>query len=578
MRNPARRQFMKQLAALIAAGCLPPSLLAQSSPPRPPLSLPLSALRDHYEVVVIGSGYGGSVMAARLARGRRLCVLERGREWAPADFPDGLAQILGQVRSGIKPLGLFDVHVGTSLGVLTGSGLGGTSLINANVVIAPDRDIFGNWPEAIRRDYLSGAMNHYERRVRDMLAAVPVTEADRLRKNWFHRSTSLARLRAGANVTPHASPLAVNLHRYQNEPNAQGVWQAPCSFCGDCVTGCRVGAKNTLDVNYLPLARNEGAELFAGVEVDWIERRPDGSWRLHLIEHPPGQLQRRRTLQADQVIVAAGALGSSQLLLRSGAQGLPLSPALGTRFSTNGDLLGFGYDSAVQTNIMGFGIDTPPTDEQRVGPTITTVADYRGIPTIMDRFIIEEGAVPSGLVDAARLALPLVAGRMPDFPMRQRVERDLAHRRTDGALNHGMVYLGIGHDSAGGRVELDRFGNATVNWPGLMQEPFVARQRAEMAQQAAVFGGTYIDGTLANGQFNGELITVHPLGGCPMADSVDNGVVNADGQVYDPAGHSGAVHRGLHVVDGAILPGSIGVNPLLTIAALAERAAAHYRV
>lgn len=575
-----RRQFMAAMGGLIAGAALPPGLAqAAALPPRTALSSPISELSGDYDVLVIGSGYGGAVMAARLAPGRRLAVLERGKEWAPTDFAAGLVDTLAQFRSAARPLGLFDYRIGGTVDVLSGNGIGGTSLINANVVIAPDRDIFARWPAAIQSAYASGAMDAYEERVRAMLGADSVVEGDALRKSWFHTSNTKARQRAGVAVTPRALPIAVNLRRYNGQQNAQGVWQNLCTHCGDCVAGCRTGAKNSLDVNYLPLARSAGARIFSRIDVDWIERLADGRWRVHYLLRPESGAAVTGMVTAASVVLAAGSLGSTQILLRSRGHGLPLSPALGTRFSTNGDLLGLAYNTRIQANIMGFGGGSAPFGQKRTGPTITTAADYRGGGRPPEqRYLIEDAAVPSALVDAMRLAMPLAAGGIFDVPGSQRIARDALGRRSDGALNHSMVYLGIGHDSAGGRVELDGNGNARVVWPNLMQEPFVARMRAEMNAHAQAFGGKYADSPRASAIFGGAMTTVHPLGGCPMADRVEDGVVNADGEVYNPNGGAQAVYPGLRVADGAIAPASLGANPLLTIAALAERAAERYRI
>jgi cholesterol oxidase len=567
-----RRQFMAAMGGLIAGAALPAQ--AAPLPARTPLSRPPAELGGPYDMVVIGSGYGGAVMAARLAPGRNLCVLERGKEWTPTDFASGLADTLAQFRSPTKPLGLFDYRIGASVDVLSGNGIGGTSLINSSVVLAPDRDIFARWPQAIQGAYASGAMDLYEQRVRDMLGVDAIAEGDALRKNWFHLSSAKSRQRQGAVVTPRPAPIAVNLRRYQGQPNAQGVWQAACTHCGDCVAGCRVGAKNSLDVNYLPLARSAGAKIFARIEVDRIERLADGRWRVHYLFRPDAGPAIAGQLVATSVILAAGALGSTQILLRSRGHGLPLSPALGTHFSTNGDLLGLAYNTRVQTNVMGFGTGAPPFGENRAGPTITAMADYRGAAVAIDkRYLIQDAAIPSALVDALRIAMPLAAGATLDFPALQRIARDATARCSDGALNHSMVYLGIGHDSASGKVELDAAGNARVVWPGLMQEPFVARMRAEMTQHALAFGGKFANSPRNSPIFGGAMTTVHPLGGCPMGERVEDGVVNADGQVFNP---NGGVYPGLRVMDGAIAPASIGANPLLTIAALAERAAERY--
>lgn len=570
-----RRDFTAALGVSVAAASLPavggqPSAVGQ----RQPLSRPANQLEATYDLVVVGSGYGGAVMASRLAPGRRVCLLERGKEWLPSDFKTGLADTLAQFRSSERPLGLFDYRIGETVDVLSGSGLGGTSLINANVVIAPDRDVFARWPASIQTAYASGSMDVYEARVRAMLDTDAIAEDDLLRKNWFHRSS--ARVRQAAGARPRSLSLAVNLRRNAGQSNAQGVLQNPCTHCGDCVAGCRVGAKNSLDVNYLALARNAGAQIFSRIEVEWLDRLPNGHWRVHYLSRQDGQAPVRGQITAASVILAAGSLGSTQILLRSQAQGLPLSVALGTRFSTNGDLLGFGYNTEVQTNIMGFGTGAPTAGVPRVGPTITAAADYRGDAIVDRRFLIEEAAIPSALVDAMRLVLAPAAGVSLSFSATQRMARDAQGRRADGALNHSMVYLGIGHDSASGRVELNSQGNARVSWPGLLQEPFINRMRAEMMQHAQLFGGKFMDSPRTSPIFGGAVTTVHPLGGCPMADQIGDGVVNAMGQVFNPNGPAHTVYPGLRVMDGSIIPASVGANPLLTIAALAERAADYY--
>jgi cholesterol oxidase len=156
------------------------------------------------------------------------------------------------------------------------------------------------------------------------------------------------------------------------------------------------------------------------------------------------------------------------------------------------------------------------------------------------------------------------------------VARDLLAARTDGALNHSMVYLGTGHDSATGRILLDMNEQARVHWPELASEPFVGRIRSEMERHVQVFGGRHVDSPRSGALFGGALTTVHPLGGWPMADRSTEGVVNADGQVFNPRGGPTAVYPNLRVVDGATAPAFIGINPLLSIAALAERSAERF--
>lgn len=565
--DSSRRHFLAATCAVAAGLCLPRGAVA-AAPARTPLSRPLEQLRSQYSTLVIGSGYGGSVMAARLAGAAPLAVFERGREWLPQDFPDTSGAVVRELRSDAAPLGLFDYRAGSDLDALVGNGLGGTSLINANVVIAPDRDIFGAWPAAIREAYQSGAMDVHEQRVRTMLAVEAVGETPALRKHQMHASTTARRRRAGAAVDFRRLDLAVNLSRHAGTANAEGVVQMPCRLCGDCVSGCRTGAKNTLDVNYLRMAARRGAEIYTRIEVEHIERA--GSlWRVHYLARPAGAPVRRGSVLAARVVVAAGALGSSQILLRSAAMGLALPSALGTRVSANGDYLGVGYNSAVQTDSLGFGEASPLFDMRKVGPTITGAAQYTAANP-SQRFLIEEGAWPRALTDALRLLLPATSAA-PDVPASQRELRDIAGARANGALNHSMVYLGIGHDSAGGRIVLDTGGQARIRWPGLSSEAFVARTREEMRRHAAEFGASLVESPRAHPIFGAALTTVHPLGGCPMGTDAGDGVVDADGRVFDPRG---GWHDGLYVADGAVIPTSLAVNPLLTIAALAERMAA----
>ncbi len=574
--DEARRRFLRSIeAGLVCAGALGlagrAGESAAAAPPRPSLSLPQDRLRASYDVVVVGSGYGGAIAAARLAPGRSLCVLERGNEWQPAAFPHRLTDVLAQFRSDANPLGLFDYRAGADLDVLVGNGLGGTSLINANVVIAPERDVMAQaaWPAAIRNAYATGAMDRHEATVRQMLGVARIGDTHELRKHWLHRSSTRRRARAGAAVTFAPLDLAVNLATTGAAPNAQGVWQSPCTHCGDCVSGCRVGAKNTLDVNYLPFARQRGAELHTGFEVRRVERLADGRWRVHYTARSALFGTRQGAIVATHVVLAAGALGSTEILLRSRDAGLRVSSALGLRFSANGDLLGLGYNTDVQANVAGYG-DAPPRDgAARVGPTITSAARYANT-SIPQRYLIEEGALPSALVDALRLALPAGAGLPPTFQHERRIASDIAALRSHGAVNHSMVYLGIGHDSAGGRLRLGTDQRLALSWPGVMNEPFVARIRAEMARHAQAFAGRHVDSPRKHPLFGAAMTTVHPLGGCAMADAPSSGTVDADCRVYD--GDGGAVHRGLYVMDGAVVSTSLGVNPLLTIAALAERA------
>ena len=239
------------------------------------LSLPWNQRKPSYQVVVIGSGYGGSITAARisaaLGQPHQLCILERGRSGSPA-IP-GCSRRPARTRSDANPLGLYEFLNYKDISVIKGSGLGGTSLINANVAIVPDEEVFGlaGWPRTLRYEEM---LDYYER-VRGVLAAEPVPDAASLLK--------VQALQKRAQRARHRSPSRLNIavnFKYDG-PNAQGVLQRPCVKCGDCVTGCNFSAKNTLYMNYLPLAAKNGADIFTQTKVEWIEKLSDGGWRIH---------------------------------------------------------------------------------------------------------------------------------------------------------------------------------------------------------------------------------------------------------------------------------------------------------
>ena len=242
------------------------------------LSSPLEAMLERYDVVVVGSGYGGGVASSRMARaGRSVCLLERGPERHPGEYPDTLpdASYDVQVDGPDGHLGshtaMFDVRVNPDLNVLVGCGLGGTSLINANVSLPPDPRVFDDscWPAALRADretLLADGINH----ARHMLRPTPYPDEWRtLNKLKAHQ------LCADVMGQPF-SRVPINV-RFEDGLNHVGVEQRRCTLCGDCVTGCNEWAKNTTLMNYLPDAWNHGAHIFTHTRVRHVAREGD-SW------------------------------------------------------------------------------------------------------------------------------------------------------------------------------------------------------------------------------------------------------------------------------------------------------------
>ncbi|HEY6002584.1 MAG TPA: GMC family oxidoreductase [Anaeromyxobacter sp.] len=546
------------------------------------LSSDIQGMKNAYDAVVIGSGYGGSICAARLAEaGRSVCLLERGKEWETGTFPDEVDEVACELRNDDNPLGLYDYRRGDDVDVLVGNGLGGTSLINANVVIEADPDIFQRprWPAGIRNAAASGALKAFQDRFIGMIHPTDQGPKD----GWPAKVAAMSRSADKIGATFKHLRVAVNLQEFDGKPNHVGVVQHLCTQCGDCVTGCNVGAKNTLMMNYLPYARGKGAEIYTCVEARFI-LPAKGGWFVWFEDLAAPRGAGLRSVFASTVVLSAGSLGSTGILLRSAERGLGLSWRLGHHFSGNGDQLGFGYNNDVRTDVLGFGAHVDKRSQVKVGPTILSMVDFRAGRDVEKRFIIEEGAVPRAFVDALRGfgdALDALEGQDTDAGFRDKVGElgraalDWAGYSLDGAANHSMVYLGMGHDGADGRLVLDEKGDVKVLWGQEPDRPIFQAMSDEMYRLVKGLGGTYVRNPRWSDLLGRNLITVHPLGGCPMGDDVESGVVNHLGEVFDPAGGPNAVHEGLFVADGAVLPDSVGVNPLFMISTLAERTAAH---
>ena len=536
-------------------------------------------LEDEYEVVVVGSGYGGSVIAARLAeQGRSVCLLERGKEWQPGDFPDTFKELSGNIRTKNNPLALIDYYLCEDIDVLKGNGLGGTSLINLNVAYRPDREFFEDprWPKTYRDLGDSGEIWKYYRRAESVLSP-------NHHPRW-NELTKVRRVKQRYDELTDAQFGPVNLtvnFDLDGDKNPQGVKQYPCIDCGDCFPGCNVGAKNALYMNYLPFARQKGAEIHTRIEVRHLEQRAEGGWTLIYRHNAAGGHGEDRRLTAHNVVLAAGAVGSTEILLRSAAQGLAVSGRLGYGFSGNGDYLGLAYNNDVRCNVTGYGNHPDsPRAQVKPGPTIVSSIQYDRSRPFAERITIEDFALlPSALVDAYRRALPGLAaltGEDSDHGLADkahelaRIGQDQVGWNPNGALNHSMVYLVMAFDDAKGRMFLNDKGRVNIDWPSVHKDPIFERIEDELKEHARVLGGTWVH-LDRPGLFDYDnLITAHPLGGCDLGDDADGGVVDADGQVFDGAG---GVHPGLFVVDGAVLGVPIGVNPFLTIAAVAERTA-----
>ncbi|HEX6419152.1 MAG TPA: GMC family oxidoreductase N-terminal domain-containing protein [Acidimicrobiales bacterium] len=565
-------------------------------PPSPRLSRPHSEMRERYDVVVVGSGYGGAITASRLARaGRSVCVLERGREIRAGEFPDNLLQAARQVQvqRGSRRLGsrtgLFDLRAGGDLSVVVGCGLGGTSLINAGVSLRPPAWVFDDerWPSALRLANGGPAeLDPYFAAAERMLGATPYPDhlPTPSKLTVLERAAAGAATATGAPVAAERVPVNVS---FAAGPNAAGVEQAPCILCGDCVTGCNHRAKNTVAENYLPDAVAHGAEVYCSAAVRTVEPADGrgGGWLVSFDAVGDGRPRFAAPSSfvfADVVVLAAGSLGSTEILLRSQARGLAVSPRLGDRFTGNGDVLAFAYDVHGPPPLLR-GIGTGrrrPAPGAEVGPCITGRIDLTAVPEPGRGMTIEEGAIPGALRPVMPAAFAVAAdldGGGGPLAFARRLARRL--RATAGAVldptggpaDRSLTYLVMSDDVGDGRLCLDGRG-VRVDWPAVGDLP-IFDQNAEVIQAATTAaGGEYVANPLWSPTFGESLVTVHPLGGCAMADDGAHGVVDHRGRVFTGTGDE--VHDGLLVADGAIVPRPLAVNPLLTISALAERAVA----
>lgn len=549
------------------------------------LSMPIEKLKQHYPVMVIGSGYGASIAASRLARaGQQVCVLERGKEFQPGEYPDTELHALDEMQADLPDghigpkTALYQFNVNEDINVFKGCGLGGTSLVNANVALRAEPRAFDDkrWPKALRDDLASGLEAGYGR-AEEMLKPVPYPASGfpSLPKLEAHE-LSAKKMGAPFERTP------INVNFTVEGKNHVGVEQHPCSCCGDCVTGCNYAAKNTLIMNYLPDARNHGAEIYTGVDVRWVERSGE-RWLVHAQVLGAGRERfnaPEMTVSADLLILGAGSLGSTEILLRSKAHGLAVSGQLGERFTGNGDVLAFAYDADPVINGVGWG-HHHPGEIPPVGPCITSVIDLRQQSQLDDGMIIEEGSPPgpiAGFLPGSLAVAADLVGREASSSLEREVREGTRRLASwlegpyHGAIHNTQTYLVMTHDDGSGRMILDQ-DRLRIRWPGVGDQPIFEKVNARLEQASDALGATFVHNPLWSRLLHNSLITVHPLGGCVMGEDAANGVVNHKGQVYSsPEGSD--VYDNLYVMDGSIVPRPLGVNPLLTISALAERAVA----
>lgn len=557
------------------------------------------APEDTFDAVVVGSGFGGAVTAYRLAAaGWRVLVLERGRPWPPGSFPRTprrLQQAFWDPPSGRH--GLFDVWAFSGMNVVTASGLGGGSLIYSNVMLRKPASTFGgtdteHWP--LTRAELN---RHYDN-VRDVQRpqvypadVAPYDEAGRV-----------AALEEAAGRLGHEvcrPPLAVLFAPERGEApvlrtpvdgpvaSLHGLPRTTCRLCAECNLGCNDGAKQTVDHTYLSRAVDPALEQPAQIRtlcevrtLSALGDDGDGGWVVGYRQHTAGldgvaaglrdpSAETERTVRAAHVVLSAGTVGTTRLLLRNRVALPKLSPALGRRVSGNGDLLMFARDTR----------EGEPRDKDRpwryldpsFGPAISTSVHVPAERSSSGReYYVQDSGAPGfteWMWQGVELPHDLWAER--GFAWRRLKDRLTGHRDPNvsaelaglfGSAHASaamMPMLGMGQDVADGRLHLDGDGRLDLAWSAEASEPHYDALRTTAAELTRAMGGEFSVPPSAH------LTTVHPVGGCAMAEDAAGGVVDPWGRVHG--------HPGLHVADGSVMPGPVGPNPSFTIAALADR-------
>jgi cholesterol oxidase len=486
----------------------------------------------------------------------------------------------------IELRGLYDVRNYKHMDVVVGAGLGGGSLIYANVFLLPPDQIFDKrWPQSCNRTQLLP----YYQVAKGVLGARPVPLNGDPRRHMpktalFQQAAKHAGRTSelvDINVffgNDFTNPLPIG----EQDSNRYGARQTSCTYCGECVCGCNFHSKNTLDLNYLHAAKEYHR---ADIRTDCLgelivplnsngndDPQADGSHG-YRVEFTNLSSRLRESIRTNRVIVSAGTLGTGELLLRcrqlKGT--LPrISSRLGQGFSGNGDFLSF---------VVG-GFEGAPN----YGPTITQRIDFNLFQDFAREhaFILEDASYPvflSWFMEGARprwmwwkplsralrhLVTQLVSGKslgLAGFA--------LSDLLSSGISSQSAVLLSMGVDESNGTLKIQSDGEITVTWPWRdSRKLYDAMLTAGKDFKKAAPGKKFIPLPTWNWPIRNN-VTVHPLGGCILADNAAKGVTNAD------ATHFGQVfgYEGLYVADGSIVPTAVGANPVATISALAERVA-----
>lgn len=521
-------------------------------------------MADVVDFAIVGSGFGGSVAALRLAdAGHEVVVLEQGGRLTPERMRAADAD--PRALLWMPPLGLhgyFTQHVFQHLSIAAGVGVGGGSLVYGAVLLEPDPAIFDRPPwSTLGVAWWSELAPHYA------TAARMLGRATNPRSGTMDRYLRAAATQLGAEAVASFGPTPNGIYFGERgvdhaDPyfGGDGPPRTGCTFCGRCLTGCPHRAKNTLDLNYLHLAERRGATILPHRQVTRIERTARG-YRL-TVRDPRHPSFRPPPLDARRVVLAAGVVGTLTLLFRARDvdRTLPaISPRLGDHVFTNSEaIVGVLHDRAPADLTEGtaisshFWADSRTHLTQNRFPPGYDFMRWYAAPLVDGERPLARAAASLAEIVAHPLASTR-AWRRRDFHRHATVLTVMQHADNELAFRHGRHWTW----PFGRRLHSRLAG-------GGRPPTYLAQANAAARALAAAAGGTPFN--LAPESIGNQSITAHILGGCRMSLDPAHGVIAPTHEVHGCPG--------LYVLDGAAISGNVGVNPSLTITAMAERAAA----
>ncbi|MEU7320258.1 GMC family oxidoreductase [Streptomyces griseoviridis] len=534
-----------------------------------------------YDVIVVGSGFGGSVTALRLTeKGYRVGVLEAGRRFTRESLPKNswdLRNYLWAPKLGMY--GIQRIHLLGNVMVLAGAGVGGGSLNYANTLYEPPKPFFDDPQWRDITDWHEELTPYYDqaRRMLGVRLNPTMTPSD------VHLKAAAQRM--GVGDTFHMAPVGVFFGDGQDAGGSPGVRpgervpdpyfggagpdRTACTECGECMTGCRHGAKNTLNENYLHLAEKAGAVVHPMTTVVSVTDDSRGGYAVATLPTDGRRRARGRTLTARRVVLAAGTYGTQTLLHRMKAGGqLPyLSNKLGELTRTNSEAL-----VGAQTDDRRY---RRATGQAKVDFT-RGVAITSSIHPDADTHIepVRYGKGSNSMGGLSILQVPYVEGSSRVLAwLRESVRhpllvlRSLSNRRWSERTIIGLVMQSLDNslttylkpDGVGKGLLTARQGHGA---PNPKQIRAASEGAAAIAAEINGFAGSNV------GELMGTPLTAHFLGGCPIGASRESGVIDPYHRLYG--------HPGISVVDGSAVSANLGVNPSLTITAQAERAMSYW--